>query len=166
MGRKFQPARLPVGEAPDVQSMQYDSAQTFKSGAVIVFEGGATGEVIEGSSDPTPIVGVALEAANSKPGYELGHASSVLQVTGRVQQVSVAKANRSTVWSGRMVNGATDPKTPALTDINVVYGVAKVGDDWVVNQAETSATRVEIVDIDIDNKIVFFKFMEAHLAQP
>lgn len=164
MGRKFQPARLPIGEAPDVQSMQYDVAQTFKNGAVIIFEAGATGEVVEGGADPTPIVGVALEDADSKPGYGIGH--SPTQVTGRVQEVSIAKANRATVFSGRLVNGATDPETPALTDINVLYGLLKTGNDWVVDKAETVNTRVEVVDIDIDNKVVFFKFMESHLAVP
>jgi hypothetical protein len=164
VGRKIAPARIPVGEVPEVQSMRYDVDEDFKEGAVLVYEGGATGELIEDDSDPTPIVGVALEAANSKPGYDMGHSPTV--VTGRVQEVSVAKANRSTTFSGRMVNGAVDPVTPALTDIGVLYGLAKVGNDWVVNQAETSATRVMVTDIDIPNKFVLFKFMEAHLANP
>ena len=166
MGRKFQPARLPIGEAPEVQSMQYDSAQTFKTGAVLIYEGGNTGEVVEGGADPTPIVGVALADADSGPGYGLGHSADVLQVTGRVQEVSVAKANRATVFSGRMVSGATDPVTPALTDIGKVYGVVKTGNDWTVDQAEAVNTRVKIVDVDIDNKVVFFRWMEAHLAVP
>lgn len=164
MGRKFIPARIPSGEAPDVQSMQHDSAETFKNGAVLIYESGNTGEVVEGGADPTPIVGVALQDADSGPGWDMGH--SPTQVTGRVQEVSVAKANRVTVFSGRMVNGATDPVTPALTDIGKLYGVLKSGNDWVVDQAETSNTRVEITDVDIDNKVVFFKWMEAHLAVP
>lgn len=164
MGRKFMPARFAGVGSPEVQSMQYDSAQTFKQGAVIVYEAGNTGEVVEGGVDPTPIVGVALEDANSKPGHQA--ANNPLVVTGRVQEASLAKANRTTVFSGRMVNGATDPVTPALSDIGKVYGLLKIGDDWVVDQAEVTNTRVEIVDIDVNEKIVFFKFMEAHLAVP
>ncbi len=166
MARRFIPARFPAGEAPDTQSMEYDTAETFKRGAVVIFEGGATGQIVESSADSTPIVGVSMEDVDSKPGHELGHTSQIKQVTARKDEVSVAKANRVQVFSGRMVNGSTDPVTPALTDVNVLYGLLKTGNDWVVDQAEVANTRVEITDIDITEKIVYFKFMEAHLAQP
>lgn len=165
MGRKFQPARFGGATAAEHQSMVHTTAQTFKKGAVLIFDG-VTGRVIEGGADPTPIVGVATEDAASKPGFGVSHDASVVARTGTVEEVTVAKATRSTVFSGRMVNGATDPVTPVQADINKVFGLLKTGNDWVVDQAETVNTRVEVVDFDTDLKLVLFKFMEAHLAQP
>ncbi len=156
MGRLFQPARFPNGEAPQVQSMAYTTGQTFKTGAVLIFT--AAGEVSEGGADPTPIVGVSLEAAGSKPGWDAANSPTVF--TGRVQEVSVAKADRSTIWSGR---GTSDP---ALTNIDEQYGIVKVGNDWIVDITDTTNLRIEIVDVDLDNKIFFFKWLEAQLAQP
>jgi hypothetical protein len=145
--------------------MVYTTGQTFKKGAVLIYDG-VTGRVIEGGADPTPIVGIATEHADSKPGFGVGHASQVVATTGRVEEVTVAKANRNTVFSGRMVNGATDPVTPVQADVNKLYGLLKTGEDWVVDQADVTNTRVEITDFDADSRIVLFKFMEAHLAAP
>lgn len=165
MGRKFQPARFAGATAPEHQSMAYTAGQVYKKGAVVIFDGVA-GTIIEGGADPTPIVGVATEDAASKPGFGVSHDASVVARTGTAAETTVAKATRTVVFSGRMVNGATDPVTPVQADINKVYGILKTGNDWVVDQADVVNTRVEIVDIDIDNKVVLFKFMEAHLAQP
>jgi hypothetical protein len=66
----------------------------------------------------------------------------------------------------RGVNGGTDPVTPAQTNINEQYGVVKTGDDWVLDLAETVAKVFEIVDIDIDNKIFFCKFLESVISLP
>lgn len=160
MARKFQPARFAGASAPEVQSMQYDVAQTFKKGAVLVYEGGATGEVIEGAADPAAIVGVSLEAADSKPGFGVGNASTVVATTGRAQEVSVAKANRQTIFTGR------GSSAPALTDIGVAYGIVKSGDDWIVDKADVVNTRVRVIDVDVDNALFFFRFLESALAQP
>ena len=167
MGRVFVPAMTPTSSAPEVQGMQFTTGQTFIKGAILVFNGG-TGEVIEGASpNPAAIVGVALDAPNSSPGFQLNFDAAVVARTGTVQQVRVAKANRSTVFSGRLGNGGTDPVTPAQTDIGVAYELLKTGaGEWVVNQAAVVNTKVRIVDIDAAGKIVFFKFLEANLAQP
>lgn len=169
MGRIFVPARTPTSSAPEGQSMQYTTGQAFLKGALLVYDtAGNAGNVIEGTSpNPAAIVGIALEAPASKPGFALNFDAAVVARTGTVQQVSVAKANRITIFSGRMVNGGTDPVTPAVTDIGVAYEVLKTGaGEWVVNQAAVVNTKVEIVDIDVANKIVFFRFLEARLAQP
>jgi len=166
LGRIFRPGKFAGATAPDTQSMVYTTGQTFLSGAVLVYDG-VTGKVIEGGADPTLIAGVSADKAAGKPGFSMSQDSSVVARTGTVEEVSVHKANRQTEFSGRMVNGGTDPVTPVQADINKVYGLLKTaGNDWVVDQAETVNTRVEIVDIDVDSKIVFFKFMEAHLGQP
>jgi len=167
MGRIFEPARTPTSSAPETQGMQFTTGQTFIKGAILVFNG-ATGEVIEGTSpNPAAIVGVALDAPNSGPGFQVSFDSAVNARTGTVQQVRVAKANRVTIFSGRMVNGGTDPVTPAQTDIGVAYELLKTGaGEWVVNQAAVVNTKVRIVAIDVPGKVVLFRFLEANLAQP
>src|SRR5258706_14558310 len=118
MGRIVIPARQPGSAgAADVVSMFYTTGQTFLKGAVLIPDA-ATGRVIEGASAAVTIIGVALEGAGSKPGRELNFDSQVAVRTGVVQEVSVAKGNRLTVFSSRMVNGGTDPVTPVQADID------------------------------------------------
>ena len=166
MGRRFTAARFSGAGIAVHQSMVYTAAQTFKRGAVLIFAAGGAGTVEEGGADPTPIVGVSMENAASKPGFEVGHSTFVIATTGRVSEVTVARANRQTIFSGRAVNGATDPVTPTQSHIDEVYGILKSSNDWVIDIAETVNTRIEIVDVDIDEKIFFFKFLEANLATP
>lgn len=166
MGRIFQPARNPGAgvAAPNILSGAYTTGQTFKKGAVLVQT--AAGTLSESGADPTAdIAGVALEGAGTKPGYDMANSSQILQVTGRVQEVSYAKAKAGTVFSGRGINGGTDPVIPLQTHIHEQYGVAKTAaGEWVIDLAETTAKVVEIVDIDVDQKIFFFVFIESILA--
>lgn len=156
MGRKIQPARMIGPHAPSVISVAYTTGQTFKKGALLTYV--AAGTVSECGADPATVAGVALEGAATKPGWDA--ANSPTQVTGRVQEVSMGVADRITIWSMRGINGGTDPLTPTQTMINEQYGSAKVGEDWVLDQAEVTVKQWEIVDIDADNKIFFCKFIE------
>lgn len=164
MGRIFQPAIIPTNSSPEVDGMIYTPGQTFLKGAVLIYN---AGNVTEGGADPTGIVGIALADAASGPGLSLSFDSKVNARTGTFLGVSVAKANRMTVFSGRMVNGGTDPVTPVAADIGTAYGLLKTGaNEWVVDQAEVVNTRLRITKIDIGNKIVYFRFLEANLGQP
>lgn len=158
MGRRFQPAMFP-GLAPHVISGKYKTAETFQDGAPLVLD--ANGELTECGADPALINGVALEPVASKPGWDMANSPTV--VTGRVQEVSYCVADRMTVWSGRGINGGTDPVTPTQTMIGESYGIVKSGTDWVIDISDTTNTRVRIIDIDIDNKIFYFKWLEANI---
>lgn len=162
MGRRIQPARMIGTGVPSVLSGAYTTGQVFKRGALIVFV--AAGTLSECAADPAAVSGVALENAGSKPGWDA--ANSPTSVTGRLQEVSYAVADRHTVFSMRGVNGGTDPVTPLQTNIDEKYGVLKVGNDWVLDLAEVGALVFEVVDIDADNKIFFCKFLEAVLSVP
>lgn len=164
MARMFQAARVPGGRTPSVISVAYTTGQTFKKGALLAYV--AAGTVSECGADPTLVAGVALDPAGSKPGFDAANSPTV--VTGRVQEVSMAVANRQTVFSGRFVTVAGgDPTVPTQTLINEQYGVAKDANGlWYVDGDEVTTKSVEIVDIDADRKIVFFKFMEAALDTP
>ncbi len=155
MARLMIPARFPGGGAPSIQSMTYKTGESIVKGSVLVFD---TGEVALDLTDPSPIVGVALEAAASKPGFEMSHESQVDVRTGRVQEVSVAIANETTIFSA---GGSSDP---VAANVGVEYDLAVASGVWTINVASTGATRVVIVDIDTDQNIFFFKFMTTHLA--
>lgn len=155
MSRLMIPARFPGGGVPSVLSMVYKTAAPIVKGSVLIFD---TGEVDLGLADPTPIVGVALEDAASKPGWEVANASDVIATTGRVQEVSVAIANDVTVFS------SAGDRAPLATDVGVQYGIVNVAGVWSVDTTDVVATRVVIVDVDLLENIFFFKFLEAHQA--
>lgn len=162
MGRSFNTGRFPNGDAPSILAVRYTTGQTFKKGALLYFT--AAGTVSECGADPTSVAGVALQDAASEPGA--GAANSPTVITGYSQEISMAVADRSTVFTCRGINGGTDPVTPLITHQQEAYGVAKVGEDWVLDLAETTTTVCMVVDFDIDAKIFFVKFREAVLALP
>jgi hypothetical protein len=159
MGRSFQTGRFPSGEAPSVLEVAYANGQTFTKGALLKLN--ADGTVSECGADPALIYGVALEAAGSRPGFSA--ANNPLLVQGGMQVVSVAVADRTTVFSCRGVNGGTDPVTPAQTNIGEDYGCLKVGTDWALDLAEVTTKQWRIVDIDVDNKVFFVKIIQAFM---
>lgn len=165
-GREFFPAAAAPG-VEDIQSLAYADGQTFKKGALVVI--GSAGTITECGADPGAlgVTGVALQDAGSGLGYDAANSPAV--VTGRVQEVSVAMANRNTVFRGRAIISAVDPGVPLQTHIGEQYGVAKDADGiWYIDFAETSAKVVQIVDIDLvtGRNDFFFKFLEAVLQTP
>lgn len=167
MGRGIETSKTYGGDSvPEVQRMQYATGQTFKKGALVVDN--TDGEIVECGADPTGVFGVALQGAGTGPGFNVANENEVTVRTGRLQEVSVAVANRRARFHGRAVNGATDPVLPLQTHIGEQYGVAKVGDDWVIDMAETTALVVEITDIlPGDGLNLFeFKFLEAVQTRP
>lgn len=155
MARIFIPARFPGGGAPSVLSMVYKTLETFVKGSVLIFD---TGEVVIGLVDPTPIVGVALEDVDSKPGFEVGHDSQVIATTGRVQEVSVAIANDVTTFSG------AGTRIPVAADVGLEFGILNTAGIWQVDPADVVNTRVVVTDVDLLQDIFFFKFLTAHMA--
>jgi len=166
MGRRFQTSKAGTGgdSVPEVQVFPYANGQSFKDGALVVDN--ADGVIVECSADPAAVLGVALQGAGTGPGFSVANDSDVVARTGVAQEVSVAVANRRTRFHGRAVNGATDPVTPLQTHVGEQYGVAKVGNDWVIDMADTSNVVVEITDIYPELNLFEFKFLEAVLARP
>lgn len=166
MARRFGLGRVPSGEAPEVQSITYTTGQTFQKGALVVVV--AAGTISECGADPATVFGVALEPAGSRPGFDIGHSPSV--VTGRRQEVSVLRANRTTIFSGRMRDPGppvVDPMPPVQTRITETYGVVNLGSsEWVIDFSDITNNVVEILDIDISNNIFFFKFLESVIQTP
>ena len=165
MGRSFNYARG-AKTIPPVQSLRYATGQTFKKYALVVDD--ANGEIVECGADPTAVLGVTMQAANSGLGYGEANSADTVVATGRLQEVSTVIADRNSEFSARGVNGGTDPVTPLQSHIGEQYGVSKIGDDWVIDLAETTTKVVEITDIISENGQQFFlcKFLEAVLSRP
>jgi hypothetical protein len=137
-------ARRTGTTVPRVQSMAYETGQVFKAGALVVKN--ANGNIVECGADPASVEGVALAGAGTGPGYDLPNSTQTVVVTGRSQEVPVAIADDEQEFMIRGVNGGTDPVLPLQTHIGEQYGTAKVGNDWVIDFAETTAKVWEITD--------------------
>jgi hypothetical protein len=103
------------------------NAETFKQGAFILLN--TDGTIEECGTDPTLILGFALDQAGSLP--ETSRAVVVVQTHG------------DRFW----MQGSSDP---VLTDVNKSYGVIKDGNGiWTVDKTDVVNTRVEVVEVDL-----------------
>lgn len=164
--RFFTVARMPPGTAPNAVVRTVTNGQTFIRGAVLKL---ASNLLVESGATPTTgIVGVAAQSAFTNPGNQLPNANVLASgspIGGRPNDISIYVNDRTNIFSGRMVNGGTDPVQPALTDLGTSYGVIKTGNGtWAVNQADTTNLAVVIIDIEPLGTtavvaIVYFKFV-------
>lgn len=162
-GRYIKPARTTSGSVPRLVQRSYATGQTFKIGAVVIFDGSKN--IIEASATPTAAVGIAAEPPASHPGFNAANSPTV--TTGAAQEVGVYDANEDTIFSMRGVNGGTDPVTPAQTNVGVKYGAIKDANGiWALNIADTTNLMFEVYDIDIPNNIFYCKFLAAALLLP
>lgn len=144
MGRIFEPARRTGTTVPRMQSMLYKTGEAIVNGSLVV--GDANGELVLCGADPANVKGVALEGAGTKLNYGEPFASQTVHATGRVQEVTIAVADREQEFSGRMENGG-NVVAPLQTHINTSYGVANVAGEWVIDETETVNVVVVITDI-------------------
>jgi hypothetical protein len=158
--RWFQAASAPGTGVPAIGQFTATGGQTFKTGAIVKLSSGLLVEDTAGAGALT-ILGVALAPAFSAPGYDAANSPTV--VTGRSGYVSVALADGNTIFSGRGVNGGTDPVTPVVaTHIGVQYGLAVDGAGvWYIDIANVTNLAVVITGVDIDQKIFYFRFIAA-----
>ncbi|KKM86748.1 hypothetical protein LCGC14_1275900 [marine sediment metagenome] len=158
-GRVLNVARFPGGGIPDIQSMQYVASESIVKGSILIFE--STGQVKLGASNlTTGIVGIALEAIASKPGFEPSHDSLTTVYTGRVAEVSVAMANSNTVFSGGYVTG----EVPAIDHVGETHPLTLSAGVWQVGLATDATQSVRVVDVDVLEGIVFFKFLASAIV--
>src|SRR6478609_2216257 len=159
-GRCIEAARF-IGNTPFIRTGAQKTSETFKIGALLVVD--ANGELAECAADPTLVSGVALQGADSNPGFAAANSPTVF--TGRQQTVSYVVADKSTTFSMRGVNGATDPVTPTQTMVGESYGAARDADGvWYLDIAETTVKVWDIVAVDITNKIFFCVFNDTALS--
>lgn len=163
--RSFNTFRRTGTTVPRIQRINYEPAQTFTFGALVVLN--SNGNVQECSPDPASVTGVALQPAATGPGFDVSDASKVLVTTGRAAAVSVAIADREEEFSARGVNGATDPVTPLQAHIGQQYGVLKTSDgSWAIDFADQANPIVQITDIFVDKLFFACKFLDSVTTLP
>ncbi len=159
----MQPARIPAGGVFEIRGTEYATGQTFLRGEILVPEAGDTGNVVVGGVNPSQIVGVSLQAADTAPGFAA--ANNPATITGRLQKVSTCIANDQTVFQANLTNGSSTIVVPAATDKLMQYGVTAYSGQWTVDKAKTgAAARVTVVGIDSIRSIVFFRFLSSAIA--
>ena len=123
------------------------ASQDFSEGAVIV-QNASDGTYEEGGTDPSAISGIALAAADDYTWRE--------DTFGFTAQ-AVPVASPDQVFRGSLASAAATEASPVTTadvsaQIGVSYGLVENTDSgyWVVDQTDTTNTRVRIVGIDDD----------------
>jgi hypothetical protein len=156
------------GKVEGIQWMVYAAGQTFKAGELVKFDGSGNIIIMDSSVASGTIVGVALQDADSAPGFSA--ANSPTTFTYRSQKVSVCRPNDQTIFQAIMTNNSSTRVNPALTDVGIQYGLtayntAAAGAVWTVDKNKTAGNaRVTVVGIDTDQNVVFFKFIASFLA--
>lgn len=126
---KMRAARTLLGLSVPVLTGPEGATQTFKTGAPVTASGGY---LVEDTTDPDNIVGVAIDPATGTTGT----------------QRAVAPWIPSVLFEATLDNSGASPLTLAQTDLYAQYGLAKDSTTgaYYVDQAETSAVACTIVE--------------------
>jgi hypothetical protein len=156
---RMQPARFPNGGFPECDDRTPNATESWNVGTPVTWDtvnsdldAHALGATV------TNILGVSLEGTTAgAPDNPSG-------------KVGVALAGRSNVFTAKLTNGTATPVTPAVSDIGDELGIQKNGtgrDAWYsVDRSLTVNTHVEVIGIDTERDVVFFKFKESAIQQP
>jgi hypothetical protein len=174
MGRTIEAAMFSSVHVPYVQNYVVATGQTFIQGTPVVYSG-ASGTIIVATAPITTavLVGFSAEPAFHQPGYQLANADVIFTpITYALAKCAVFVANAITIFSSRIVNNSATALVPAVTDLNVNYGLTSWNNnfgkpEWAVDRNVTGGNAcVEAIKIDTFLNLVFFKVMAARLAQP
>ena len=151
---QMQPAQFPTGGYPEGRERAPGSDQTYYRGTPVTWDT-ASQELDEHAlgATVTNILGVSAE------GVVAGTAENPSTY------VNYYASTRSNVFMASLTNNAGVVQTPDTANINVQYGLVKTGSGtdavFTVDESDTTHVVVEVVDIDTERNIVFFKFIES-----
>lgn len=160
--KAIMPARLMMGGMPQVRSQKYKTSEAIIKGSVIGQDG--NGELVLLTSDTSnpadhSIIGVAAEAAGSRPGFEISHDSRLVATTGRKQEISYFVANHNEEFIAQISADGSTVTTPTQALVGDVYKLSKAANGlWYVDSSDVDPDNVIITDVDLINDFVFFKF--------
>lgn len=151
----MQPAQHLSGNFIEGTDRASGSDQTYPRGTPVTWDTGSK-ELDEhgGGSTVTNILGVSLEGTVA--GVEDNP-------SGRV---NLALASRLNVFVAKLTNNAGVVQTPDTANINVEYGMVKTGTVWSVDESDTTDKVLEVIGIDTERDVVYFKFIESAIQQP
>jgi len=151
----MQPARFPAGGWLEGSEFSPGSDQTYPRGVPVIFAVGSQ-ELDAKATDPTTdILGISLE------GVTAGIAANPST------KVNVALAARINIFTAKLTNSAGVVQTADEANVGVTYALLKNGSGatqwWSVNESDSSGGVAEVIDIDTERNLVFFKFTEASI---
>lgn len=121
--RVLVPAQMTGGAVPYVQALPYVSGgAAFIEGSILsldasdppAIEGYATTPLVSTATEV--VVGIALQAKDSNPGFAMGHEADVISRTGRSSTASAIIPNRNTLCS-ISIDPATDASVTDYQDL-------------------------------------------------
>jgi hypothetical protein len=138
----------PEGEY-EARMLKEAASQTFKKGAIVVY---SSGYVAEAGSDPSYILGVALNAGHN------GAAGAYKTLVALAHDSNTFVAN---------VKGSGNANKTAQSDVGAAYGiVSDTNGEWFVDKDDTTNVRVRIIDLvdpaGTENGKVLVKFLSAN----
>lgn len=139
---------------PNVRHYPVKAGETFKEGEWVTLDSAGLLVAATAGAGALTLVGLSGAAAFQGRGYELANSSLIQQVTGRDSFLPVY-LSVGNIFVCRGVNGGTDPVTPADTNVDEQYGLALSSNVWYLDISNTTDKAVEIVKVDIDNKLFF-----------
>jgi len=164
MAIEMQPVRNAPGAVPSVIYGTYDAASAIVLGSIVYL---ASGLYTVAGTNPRSIAGVALQAKDTAPGFAA--ANNPNPITGRQTKIAVAVADTNTVFAATLTNGSSTRIAPAQADVGENYGVTAYTGVWTVDKAKTTAgtnTCINVVGIDTDRNLVYFKFLASLVEGP
>lgn len=161
---------LQAGKVEGIQYMQYATGQTFKQGELLKSDGSGNVIVMDSGVSAATLIGMAMQDADSSPGFNVANSNQTTTYTYRSQKVSVVRPNDTTIFQGILTNGSSTKVNPVAGDVEAQYGLTAynsgaTGAVWTIDKAKTGGSaRVQIVGIDLDQNVVFFKFLASFLV--
>lgn len=156
---RMQPARFPLGGYPEGSERTPGSDQLYPPGTPVTFDTGSQ-ELDEhaGGATVTDVLGVSFSGCAST-----GVADDP---SGKVVYASAARGN---IFVAKLTNGAGTVQTPDEANLDVSYGILKNGAGldqwWSVDESDAVNVVVQVVGIDTERDLVFFKFIESAIQE-
>lgn len=150
----MQPVQFPHGGFPEGTERAPGSDQNYPIGTPVTWDTSSQ-ELDEHSlgATVTNIVGVSLEAAVE--GIS----------TNPSGNVNFAKATRSNTFTAKVVNGTGVVQTVSDALIGGQYGIRKNGTGqsawFAINSADTTNVVLQVIGVDTERNIAYFKFIES-----
>ena len=143
----FQPSSKAGGQGiPYVVGYPVASGETFYNGAPVTIASGELEEV--DTDDVIGIAGVALMGAKVAATPDWG------------DEVLIAISDDATIFNGAVsITGSAVATDISDVEVGAQYGIVKISNTWYVDYSDTSTVVLEVLKVDLDNAIVFFKFL-------
>lgn len=143
-------ARTNAGMHPTTRQYPLATDEVPRAGDIVHLDGSM--EIVRTvAADPTPILGLAEEDADSGSNAGLINEDEILV----------------TVFTNDVILAMEGDRAPLVTDVNVAYNIARDADGvWTVDTSAVDATRVHVVGVLLDRELYLVQVLAAHRQSP